>query len=135
MLPVSLSNGNNPTFDSVLGSSFKDSIPLNWHDEFVYRAGLEFNVTENLALRVGYCYGNNPVPDSTLTPLTAAIMEHTLTAGIGYHWRCFQFDLAYQYDFPATQNVDASGLRSGEYSNSSIEVSAHTFVLATRVRF
>jgi long-chain fatty acid transport protein len=134
-LPVSLSDGNNSTVNSVLGSSFKDSVPLNWKDEFVYRAGLEFDVTKNLALRAGYCYGNSPVPDSTLTPMTAAIMENTLTAGIGYRWQHFQFDLAYQYDLPATQNVATSGLLSGEYSNSSTVVSVHTLAFTTSFRF
>jgi long-subunit fatty acid transport protein len=62
-------------------------------------------------------------------------MEHTLTAGIGYHWRRFQFDLAYQYDFPATQNIGTSGLRSGEYSHSSTEVSVHTLAFTTSMRF
>jgi long-subunit fatty acid transport protein len=134
-LPVKLSDGNNATVNSVLGSSFKDLVPLNWKDEFVYRAGLEYNVTKNLALRAGYCYGNSPAPDSTLTPLTAAIMENTITAGIGYQWRRFLFELAYQYDFPATQYAGTSGLRSGEYSNSSTEVSLHTLALTTSVRF
>ena len=134
-LPVSLNHGNNATVNSVLGSSFSDAIPLNWKSEFVYRAGVEYNVISNLVLRAGYCYGSSPVPDSTLTPMTAAIMEHTITAGIGYHWRCFQIDAAYQYDLPVTQNIGTSGLRAGEYSNSSIEVSAHTFALTTSVRF
>jgi long-chain fatty acid transport protein len=134
-LPVSLSDGNNATVNSVLGSSFKDLVPLNWKDEFVYRAGLEFNLTKEIALRTGYCFGGSPVPDSTLTPLTAAIMENTLTAGIGYQWRQFQFDLAYQYNFPATQNVAKSGLLSGEYSNSSTEVSMHILAFTTSFRF
>ncbi len=134
-LPVSLSDGNNATVNSVLGSSFSDSIPLNWRSEFVYRAGLEYKVTENLALRAGYAFGGSPVPDSTLTPMTAAIMENTLTAGVGYHWWRLQFDLAYQYEFPATQNVGTSGLLSGEYSHSSTEVSMHTFALTTSMRF
>jgi long-chain fatty acid transport protein len=134
-LPVKLSNGNNATVNSVLGSSFEDLVPLNWRNEFVYRAGVEYSVTENLALRAGYCFGGSPVPDSTLTPMTAAIMENTLTAGIGYQWKRFQFELAYQYNFPATQNVGTSGLLSGEYSNSSTEVSMHVFALTTSVRF
>jgi long-chain fatty acid transport protein len=134
-LPVSLSGGNNPTVNGALGSSFKDLVPLNWKDELVYRAGVEFDMTRNLALRLGYCYGSSPVPDSTLTPMTAAIMENTLTAGIGYHWRRFQFDLAYQYSFPATQNVGSSGLLSGEYSNSSTEVSMHTLAITTSWKF
>jgi long-chain fatty acid transport protein len=134
-LPVSLSDGNNATVNSVLGSSFSDSIPLNWKNEFVYRVGLEYKVTENLALRVGYAYGGSPVPDSTLSPLTAAIMENTLTAGLGYTWWRLEFDLAYQYDFPATQNVGTSALLSGEYSHSSTEVSMHMFALTTSMRF
>jgi long-chain fatty acid transport protein len=134
-LPVILKNGNNPTVNSVLGSSFQDNIPLNWKDEFVYRAGLEYAVTENLSLRAGYSYGKSPVPDSTLTPMTAAIMEHTVTAGVGYRWRQFQFDLAYQYDLPVTRNVGTNGLLSGEYSNSSTEVGVHWLALTTSVRF
>ena len=134
-LPVSLSGGNNATVNSVLGSSFSDSIPLDWRSEFVYRAGLEYKLTGNFDLRLGYSYGSSPVPDSTLTPMTAAIMENTLTAGVGYHWRRFAVDLAYQYDFPATQNVGTSGLLSGEYSNSSTQVSMHILALTTSYRF
>ena len=134
-LPVGLSNGNNPIVNGVLGSSFSDAIPLDWKDEFVYRAGLEYAITENLALRAGYCYGHSPVPDSTLNPMTAAIMEHTLTAGVGYRWKRCEFDLAYQYDLPVTQNVGTSGLLAGEYSNSSTEVSVHWIALTARILF
>jgi long-chain fatty acid transport protein len=134
-LPVSLSDGSSAGVNGALGSTFKDSVPLNWKDEFVYRGGVEYDLTKNLALRAGYCYGSSPVPDTTLTPLTAAIMENTLTMGIGYHWRRFQFDLAYQYDLPASQHVGTSGLRSGEYSNSSTEVSMHVLALTTSFKF
>jgi len=134
-LPVSLSGGNNAGVNAALGSSFTDLIPLNWKDEFVYRAGFEFNVTTNFTLRAGYSFGGSPVPDSTLTPMTAAIMENTLTAGVGYGWSRYRVDLAYQYSFPATQNVGTSGLRSGEYSDSSTEVSMHVLALTVGVRF
>jgi long-chain fatty acid transport protein len=134
-LLIHMSAGNNAGVNAALGSSFSDYVPLDWKDEFVYRAGLEFSLTRNLALRAGYCFGGSPVPDSTLTPLTAAILENTLTAGLGYHWQRFQIDLAYQYYFPATQYVATSGLRSGEYSNSSTEVSMHVLALTVGVRF
>jgi long-chain fatty acid transport protein len=134
-LPLSFSNGTSPGVNAALGSSFNESIPLNWKSEFVYRAGVEYNATENLVLRVGYCYGNSPVPSATLTPLTAAIMQQTITTGIGYHWDRYSIDAAYQYYFPTTQNIGTSGLLSGEYSNSSIQVGAHTFALTTTVRF
>jgi long-chain fatty acid transport protein len=135
-LHIGMNNGNNSTVNSVLGtSSFRDNFPLNWSSEFVYRIGLEYDVTENLALRIGYCYGQSPVPDSTLTPMTAAITENTITAGVGYHWSRYKIEIAYQYYLPATQNVGQSGLLSGEYSNSSTTVSAHVLAITTAFTF
>jgi long-chain fatty acid transport protein len=134
-LPVKLNNGTGPVVPGVLGTSFSDSIPLNWKSEFVYRVGLEYALTDDLFLRAGYCYGHSPVPNSTLTPLTAAIMDNTVTAGVGYRWRSCEFDLAYQYDLPATQNVAASSLLSGEYANSSTKVSIHWFAAMMKFTF
>jgi long-chain fatty acid transport protein len=135
-LPVHLSNGSNPAVNAAAGgSSLQDNVPLNWRDEFVYRAGLEYEVMHNLFLRGGYCYGASPVPDGTLTPMTAAITEQTLTAGVGYHWKNYQLDLAYQFDIPNTRNVGTSQLLDGEYSNSSVTVNVHWFALTLGATF
>jgi long-chain fatty acid transport protein len=135
-LPVKLSNGTGvPAGSGLLGPSFQDYIPLSWKSEFVYRIGLEWGVTDNLFLRAGYCYGGSPVPDSTLNPMTASIMENTITAGIGYRWRACEFDLAYQYDLPETQRVATSSLLSGEYSNSSTKVSINWLAVTMRYSF
>ncbi len=134
-LPVNLTGGNNSAVNSLLGSSFQDHIPLDWKNEFVYRTGLEFLATKNLTFRAGYAYGGSPVPDSTLTPLTAAITENTITAGVGYVWDRYHFDFAYQYSLPATQHVGTSGLLSGEYSDSTTVVSTHIFALTVGVHF
>jgi long-chain fatty acid transport protein len=136
-LPVKLTDGTGATGSqpSPAGPAINDSIPLNWKSEFVYRAGLQYEVAKNLFLRAGYSYGNSPVPDSTLTPMTAAIMENTVTAGIGYQWRDWSFDFAYQCDLPATQHVGTSDLRDGEYSNSSTRVSINWLALTVGVKF
>lgn len=135
-LPVHLTDGTSAAVNGVVGSSsLNDSIPLHWSDEFVYRGGLEYEVLKNLYLRGGYCYGGSPVPAQTLTPLTAVIVQHTFTAGIGYHWKRYQLDLAYQYDLPVTRNVGTSGLLSGEYSNSSTSVSIHWLALTFGATF
>ncbi len=134
-LSMSFRNGSNAGVNAALGSSFTDSAPLDWKSEFVYRGGVEYDVTENWTVRAGYSYGSSPVPNATLTPLTAAILEQTVTAGVGYHWKQYRVEAAYQYDLPATQDVGASGLRSGEFSNSSVQVSAHEFSLTTTVEF
>ncbi len=135
-LPVILTHGNNADLNGVVGSStLRDTIPLDWRDQFVYRAGVEFAVLQNLALRVGYSYGRNPVPAGTLTPLTAAIMEHTFTTGLGWRVGRFQMDFAYQYDIPNTVHVGRSSLLSGEYSNSTTEVALHWLALTVSTRF
>jgi long-chain fatty acid transport protein len=134
--PVILTSGSSPAVNAVAGSSgLQDSVPLHWRNEFVYRGGLEYEVVHNLFLRTGYCYGASPVPGQTLTPLTAAIMDNTFTAGVGYHWKRYQIDLAYQYDIPVTRNVGTSGLLSGEYSNSSVSLSTHWLALTIGATF
>jgi long-chain fatty acid transport protein len=134
-LPLSFRNGSNPAVNAKLGSSFSESVPLNWSNEWVGRVGFEYDVDENWTVRAGYCYGSNPVPGSTLTPLTAAIMENTVTTGFGWHWKQYAVDFSYQYYFPATEGVGTSDLRSGEYSDSSVRVSAQEFSLTTSIQF
>jgi long-chain fatty acid transport protein len=136
-LPVKLTDGSGVVVNAFgpAGANINDSIPLNWNSEFVYRAGLEYEVAKNLFLRGGYCYGHSPVPDSTLTPMTAAIMQNTITAGIGYRWHNWQADLGYQYDLPVTQHVGTSDLLAGEYSNSSTKVSVQWVALTVGFKF
>lgn len=135
-LEVKLSDGNNADLNGFLGTDrIRDSIPLRWRDSVVGRAGAEFQLSESFTVRGGYSYGRNPVPHSTLSPLTAAIMEHTLGAGLGWEQGRYRVDLAYQHDFSATGRVGASALRAGEYSAARTEVEAHWIGLTTSVRF
>lgn len=135
-LPITLRNGTNADINGFVGSStLQDTPSLDWRDRFVYRFGVEYALTEHIALRAGYAYGKSPVPDATLTPLTAAITEHTLTAGVGFRRGPFRVDLAYQYDLPASQQVGQSALRSGEYSQSRVEVELHWLTVTGSVEF
>jgi long-subunit fatty acid transport protein len=135
-LPIKLTNGNNADLNGIVGSStLHETPPLRWHDRFVYRAGVEYAILDSLTLRLGYAYGRSPVPDQTLTPLTAVITEHTVAAGAGYRWRAFGLDLGYQYDIPETRHIGTSALLAGEYSNSRIEVGIHSIGLTGSYRF
>ena len=135
-LPVKLSNGSNPAVNGIVGSSsLNDSIPLNWKDEFVFRGGLEYAITTNIMLRGGYSYGQSPVPNETLTPLTAAITRSAVSAGVGCHWSRYQIDLAYEYDLPTEQSIGTSSLLSGEYSNSTIKVGVQWIALTAGIKF
>jgi long-chain fatty acid transport protein len=124
-LTVSLSNGSNAGINGVLGStSIVDVIPLNWEDRFIFRAGAEYAVNENVDLRFGYSYGESPVPNSTLLPLVAGISEHTLSAGVGWHKGPWTVDFAWQYDLPASQ-TGGNAIAGTEYDNSKVSLSAH----------
>lgn len=135
-LPVRLTRGNNVDLNGLVGSNrLNDDVPLNWRDQYVGRAGAEYAFGEHWRVRAGYSYGNNPVPPGTLTPLTAAITEHTLTAGVGYRVGRYRFDAAYQWELPATGRVRQSDLAAGEYSNSVVEVDIQRISLTATVGF
>lgn len=135
-LPLRLRNGNNADLNTFLGSNaIDDTIPLNWEDQFVYRAGVEYTPGDHWAFRAGYSFGGSPVASGTLNPLNAAIFEQTVGAGVGYRWSRYHVDAAWQWDLPIRQTVGTSDLAAGEYSNSSVEVEAHWFGLTVGISF
>jgi long-chain fatty acid transport protein len=99
---------------------------FDWDNQWVIAVGAQFKPTEKLALRLGYNYGENPVkehngfdgatvtfvqgvPTSTLNyeflriAGFPAIVEHHLTAGIGYEFSdAFAVNLGYMHAFEET---------------------------------
>lgn len=135
-LEIRLSNGSNPAINGVAGSSsLLDIVPLNWRDQFVYRAGAECALPGGFALRAGYSYARSAVPATTMTPLNGAIFEHKVSAGAGYRTGRYHIDLAWQWALPVTQHVDRSQLLDGEYSQTSLRVSEQLIALTTGVEF
>lgn len=135
-LHVKLKHGNNADLNGVVGSDrMEDFVPLDWKDQLVVRLGGEYSATDTIQIRGGYSYGRSPVPEETLTPLTAVIMEHSLTTGAGWQNGRWSVDVAYQWSLPNTQRVGTSELRSGEYSQTATRIGVHWFGLTTGVRF
>ncbi len=125
-LVINLSNGTNATLNTLTGgNSFTETSPLNWQSVWVYRVGTEVDVLDNLRWRVGYTYGDNPVPTATITPLTAAINEQTIGTGVIYNMEDWELALTYQYDIKNTVNVNNSQILNGEYQGSSISLDGH----------
>jgi len=72
--------------------------PKNWNDVLTIKFGMEYKVMPNLALRAGYVYDFNPIPDETLDPSLPDNDRHVMSTGIGYNLKnMVQFDLAYSY--------------------------------------
>lgn len=130
-----LSNGDNPAFDAAAGPVIVDSFPLDWDDNFTIRVGGEVYLSEADTVRAGYIYMTNPVPDSTLTPLIPAILEHSVTVGYGRKFGQFAVDLAYQFSFGERRSVNQSDIVGGDFDNSSIRTMAHWFILGVSARF
>ncbi len=134
-LPVILTNGNNADINGLLGTSgINDTIPLQWRDQFITRFGVERTWLENTVLRAGYAHSNDPVPRSTLSPLTAAITRNVVSAGLGYQHGRYRFDFGYTIDPTAQEVSGQSVLKSGEYSNSRMKVGVQGVFFTTSIR-
>jgi long-chain fatty acid transport protein len=56
----------------------------SWKDQTVVQLGAAYEVNDDVTLRFGGNFGNNPVPDTYLNCLFPAIVKSHLTAGLGW---------------------------------------------------
>lgn len=134
-LPLHLTNGTNTVLNGFIGSNRIDDIaPLNWRNRIVFRIGGEYKWSDKLSLRAGYNYGDSPVPAETVTPMSAAIMKHAVSMGAGFNLGKYLVDLSYQWELPTDIDVGTSSLLSGEYNNSSTNVSIHWLSVSFRLK-
>jgi len=57
---------------------------FNWEDQWVVAVGGDYRASDRLTLRAGFNYGENPVPEDTLTPLFPATVERHVAVGFSY---------------------------------------------------
>jgi long-subunit fatty acid transport protein len=135
-LPVTLTNGTNATINSLAGSdTLVDSVPLHWKDQYGFHVGAERTLTESTVVRFGYAHANDPVPSSTLTPLTAAIMSNQLSTGFAYQHNRSKWEVGYSFHPTAEQHVAQSSLLSGEYDNSIVRVGTQSLTVGYSFKF
>ncbi len=135
-LPVFLTSGNNVVLNGLLGSTtLNDSVPLHWRNQIAVRCGLSVPVRESFHVEGAYAFTNNPVPSSTLSPLTAAISQNAVSSGVTYTKSRYRIALGYQVNLPSTATVGSSALLAGEYNNTRTRVWLQTIALTTGVRF
>ncbi len=134
-LDVSLSSGSNAAINGAIGSNPSDRVPVRWKDTWVVGIGMEYDVTDALTARCGWRWGEMPVSDRWVTPLNGSLFEHALAAGIGWQAEGWRVDFSYEYRFGPPAQVVASGYRSGEYSNSKLDLSAHVLGVGLTVDY
>jgi len=94
---------NEPWIDTGFGFR-TNQLPINanWRDQYVYKLGAEYNSGDWQA-RIGYNYGESPVPQEGVSPLLPGILEHFVSIGAGYTFEDgSQLDVAVMYAAPVT---------------------------------
>ena len=135
-LPITLTNGSNAAINGLVGSDrIEEEVPLAWSNQLVRRAGVEFEWLPTVVLRGGYAYGPSPVPTNTLTPMTAAIVEHTLGFGVGLLQGKTRVDVGYQWSPVSERRVQDTSLQGSEYDNTSVAVGVQGLVISVGRRF
>ncbi len=70
---------------------------LHWDNTIQYRFGLEYLLSDSLALRAGYYHDPSPAPAETLNILLPEITYNAFTFGIGYKSGNLQLDVGFEY--------------------------------------
>ena len=84
-MEIKLTNGSNANVNKMIGSTdFNIDFPLKWKDAVIVKIGGEYDICNHYTMRLGYAYGSNPVPETTIFPVFPAIVEHHLTIGASY---------------------------------------------------
>ena len=90
----------------AFGMTQTQSMPQNWDDQTVFSIGAQYKIDPAIALRIGYNYGANPVPDNTLNPLFPAITESHFTFGAGWQIdKANSLAIAFTYAPEVTQTM------------------------------
>lgn len=107
------------------------TLPANWDSGWTFRLGGEYLLNEHWALRAGYAYSQNAVPDSTFSPLVPDSNYHLVAAGFGYSRDHWAIDLAANYIYRERHHVSGSSnspFVDGTWSNEIFGLMA-TFTL------
>ncbi len=111
-----------------------------WENTQNYRIGTQFQVSEPLALRLGYAYINTPIPAETIDPILPDADRSSFAAGFGYQInKNWTFDFAYEYQYFHERTKDNTVLllapQPGLRANGTYNTDAHIFVTQLKYVF
>ena len=81
----------------IYGPGTPQDIPRHWDDTMQIKAGIEWQTTDYLALRVGYFYDQSPIPDGTFDVQWPDADKKTYSLGFGLNLGRFIVDGVVQY--------------------------------------
>jgi long-chain fatty acid transport protein len=129
-MTIDLSGGTNPNIKTMMGNdgSFEINFPMNWKNVVLTKVGGEYSVSNNLILRAGFAYGNNPVPSSTVFPVFPAIVQSHLMIGAGYKLsEEITLNAAYELGFNNKETASNPSIIANEYNGSTSQLGTNLF--------
>lgn len=104
---------------------------FGWDDIKVFAVGSEFQASDRLALRAGYNYSDNPIPEenSFFNVAAPAVIQHHLTLGFGVdlfegvgvsaaYYRAFESEVSGPIYHPAMGAIPQSDVTSSMFEDS-----------------
>jgi long-chain fatty acid transport protein len=124
-MKLTLTNGQSTNINKVLGQGgvgqapLVVDFPLNWGDAVLVKIGGEYDFSKTFTLRLGYAYGNNPIPNTTINPVVPANLVHHITAGSTFNiTKRALLNLGLEYGVKNSQVSDTPNLVASEYNGS-----------------
>ena len=137
-MTIKLSNGTNPNINKMMGNNgtFDLNFPMDWKNSIVVKIGGEYSINSDLTVRLGYVYGGNPVPESTIFPIFPAIVENHLTVGAGYKVSApLTINAAFEMALNKSLTASNPSLIANEYNGSTSQLSTSLIHLSASYNF
>ncbi len=94
----------------------RQTLRLDWKDNWYYGLGAEYQLTKKWALRAGIAYQEAVAPDSTINPATPDMDGWSLHGGIGFQpTERWGIDIAYLRAWGPERNVNLPNSGAGKY--------------------
>lgn len=124
-MEIKLTNGTNANINKMMGGpNVNIDFPLNWDDAVIIKVGMGYDISKPVTLRLGYAYGSNPVPETTVFPLFPAIVEHHLTLGGSYRFsNDISVNLAFETALSNELTASNPSLIQSEFNGSTSKLS------------
>ncbi|MBK7868358.1 MAG: outer membrane protein transport protein [Ignavibacteriales bacterium] len=135
-MTIKLTNGTNSNINTMLGNTgaFDLEFPMNWKNSFVIKVGGEYAFSDKFDGRLGYAYGSNPVPETTVFPVFPAIVEHHVMAGLSFKTsKALTLNAAFEMALNKSFTASNPSLIAAEYSASTNLTGYHSHPLLSNL--
>jgi long-chain fatty acid transport protein len=108
------------------------TLAYRYNSSFFYEVGAQYEFTENWAVRAGYIFSENSVPEETFSATVPDGNRHIVSAGVGFTGQYGSLDLVYQYSITEKRDVDDA---DNATVNGTWESQSHAVMLTATVKF